>query len=74
MRLQATIALLGGAYRLSKRRVVAMLADLLGISISTWMICKAERACAEALAEPARTIFDHVKAAPAAGVDETSWK
>jgi transposase len=73
-RLQATVALLGGAYRLSKRRIVAMLADLLGLRISTGMICKAERACSEALAPTAEAIYDHVKHAPAAGVDETGWK
>ena len=72
-RLQATIALLGGAYRMSKRRIAAMLKDLLGLSISAGMICKAERACAEALATPVDAVYDHVRNAPAAGVDETGW-
>lgn len=73
-RLQATIALLGGAYRLSKRRIAAMLGDLLGLSISAGMICKAERIASEALATPVDAVYDHVRRAPAAGVDETSWK
>jgi transposase len=73
-RLQATIALLGGAYRLSKRRIAAILRDLLGLPISPGMICKAERACAEALATPVEAVCDHVKNAPAAGVDETGWR
>ncbi|WZP00336.1 transposase [Isosphaeraceae bacterium EP7] len=73
-RLQATIALLGGAYRLSKRRIVAMLKDLLGLSISPGMVCKAERACSEALATPVGAVYIHVKDSPAAGVDETGWK
>jgi transposase len=73
-RLQAAIALLGGAYRLSRRRIAAMLRDLLGLRISSGMICKAERACSEALATPVEAVYDHVKDARAAGVDETGWK
>lgn len=73
-RLQATIALLGGAYRLSKRRIRAILADLLGLSVSTGAICKAERQAAEALAAPAEEVDRHVRTAPAAGVDETGWR
>ena len=33
-RLQATVGLLGGVYRLSKRRTVSLLGDLLGLSIA----------------------------------------
>lgn len=73
-RLQATIALLGGAYRLSKRRIAAMLKDLLGLSTSSGAICKAERACSGALATPVDAVYDLIRSAPAAGVDETGWK
>lgn len=73
-RLQATVALLGGMYRLSKRRTAALLGDLLGVSISAGMVCKAQLATAEALAGPAQRIEDHIRSAPAAGVDETGWK
>jgi len=73
-RLQATVALLGGAYRLSKRRIRAILADLLGLDISTGMVCKAERHAAEALAAPVEAVYEHVRSAPAAGVDETGWR
>jgi transposase len=73
-RLQATVALLTGAYRLSKRQVRAILADLLGLSVSTGMVCKAERAAAEALAAPVEAVAEHVRAAAAAGVDETGWR
>jgi transposase len=51
-RLQATVALLTGAYRLSKRQVKAALADLLGLDVSAGMVCKVERAAAEAVAAP----------------------
>jgi transposase len=73
-RLQAAVALLTGAYRLSKRQVRSLLADLLGLSISTGMVCKTERAGAEALAAPVEAVYEHVRRAPAAGVDETGWR
>lgn len=69
-RLQATIALLSGGYRLSKRQVKAILADLLGLSVSTGMVRKAERAAAA----PVEAVYEHVRAAAAAGVGETGWR
>ncbi len=68
--LQATVALLSGAYRLSKRQVKALLDDLLGLTASTGMVCKTERA----VAEPVEAVYEHVRAAPSAGVDETGWR
>jgi transposase len=73
-RLQAVIALLGGAYRMSKRQVKALLDDLLGLAASTGMVCKTERAAAEAVAAPVDEVYEHVRSAPAAGVDETGWR
>ena len=73
-RLQATVALLGGAYRLSKRRTASLLGDLLGLSTSSGMVCKAQHAVAEAVAAPVDTIAEHVRKAPGVGVDETGWK
>lgn len=73
-RLQAAVALLGGAYRMSKRQAKALLDDLLGLAVSTGMVCKTERAAAEALAAPVDEVYEHVRSAPAAGVDETGWR
>ncbi len=73
-RLQATVALLGGAYRMSKRQVRAILSDLLGLSASTGMICKIERHAAEAVAAPVEAVGEHVRGAESAGVDETGWR
>lgn len=73
-RLQATVALLSGAYRLSKRQVRAILADLLGLDVSTGMDCRVERQAAEAVTGPVDEAYDHVRSAPAAGVDETGWR
>jgi transposase len=73
-RLLATVALLTGAYRLSKRQVRAALADLLGLSISTGMIAKAERKAAAAVAEPVDEVREAIRDAPALSVDETGWR
>jgi len=73
-RLQATVALLTGAYRLSQRQVRAVLADLLGLAVSTGAVSKTERHASEAVAAPVEGVDRHVRTAPAAGVDETGWR
>ena len=73
-RLQATVGLLTGAYRLSKRQVRAILADLLGLSVSTGMVCKTERQVSEAIAGPVEQTHQQVRSARSAGVDETGWR
>lgn len=42
-RLQAVLSLLAGAYRLGKRPIQSLAADLFGLRISTGMVCKRER-------------------------------
>jgi transposase len=73
-RLLATIALLTGGYRLSKRQVQAAMADLLGLSISVGMIAKAERKAAAATAGPVGEALASIRDAPALCVDETGWR
>lgn len=73
-RLQAMVTLLGGVYRLSKPRTAGLVSDLLGLSISSGMVCKAQRLATEALEAPVAQIQGHVRSARAAGVDETGWK
>jgi transposase len=51
-RLQAVLAMLAGAYRLSKAQIQQLAADLFTLSISTGMISKLERRSAEALEAP----------------------
>jgi transposase len=73
-RLLATIALLTGGYRLSKRQVQAALSDLLGLSISVGMIAKAERKAAAVTAEPVGEALASIRDASALCVDETGWR
>jgi transposase len=72
--LQATLATLAGAYRLSKRQIQQLAGDLFGLSISTGMIAKLERQSAQALAEPYRELAQSVQQADAVNIDETGWR
>ncbi len=73
-RLLATIALLTGRYRLSKRLARAALSDLLGLSISVGMVSKAERRAEAATAGPVAEVAQAIATSPALNVDETGWR
>lgn len=72
--LQAVLTVFAGAYRLSKRQVQQLSADLFGLSISTGMISKLERRSAEALEAPYNELAVSVHSSKAANIDETSWR
>src|SRR4051812_5005380 len=72
--LQAVLAVFAGAYRLSKRQVRQLSADLFGLSISVGMISKLERRSAAALEAPYNKLAVSVHSAAAANIDETSWR
>lgn len=72
--LQAVLAMLAGAYRLSKRQVRQMTADLFALSISTGMISKLERQSAAALEAPYNELAVAVHHAKVTNIDETSWR
>jgi transposase len=72
--LQAVLATLAGAYRLSKRQTQQLVGDLFGLSISTGMISKLERQSAAALAEPYSELAQSVPEAEVVNIDETGWR
>jgi transposase len=72
--LQAVLAVFAGAYRLSKRQIQQLSADLFGLSISTGMISKLERRSAEVLDAPYHEMAVSIHSAKAANIDETSWR
>jgi transposase len=72
--LQAVLAMLAGAYRLSKRQIQQMASDLFSLSISTGMISKLERQSAAALEAPYNELAISVHEAKVVNVDETSWR
>jgi transposase len=73
-RLHAALSVLTGAYRLSKRQVVQLCSDLLGLSISIGMVAKLERITADVLEHPVAELAEAVKTADAVNIDETGWR
>ena len=72
-RLQAVLSLLAGAYRLGKRPIQSLAADLFGLTISAGMVCKLERGTSESLEAPVEELRAYVRNQDA-GADETSWR
>jgi len=72
-RLEATLALLAGQYRLGLRPVVALAADLWGLAISTGMVSKLRQRTAEALLLPYAQVALYVQGQNV-NIDETHWR
>jgi transposase len=70
----AAIAVLMGAFRMSKRAVQALLADLFGLSISLGAIVGSQKVASKALAAPVAEAQQYVADAAAKHADETSWR
>jgi transposase len=73
-RLQATVAVLSGRYRLSRREVAGVCADVLGAPVAVGSVDNMCRAMAAALARPVAEIAAAVRRAAVAHADETSWR
>jgi transposase len=72
-RLQAAVALLTGACRLSKRTASWVCRTLLGVPLSPAEVCGVERQVTAALAPAVAQAREHVRSQPT-NVDETSWR
>jgi transposase len=72
-RLEATLALLAGQYRLGLRPVAALASDLWGLAISTGMVSKLRQRTAEALHVPWVEVALHV-CTQNVNIDETTWR
>lgn len=72
-RLAAVLSLLSGGYRIGKRGVKQLTADLFGLDISLGMISKLERQTAQALERPVAKLLEHVRSQDV-HVDETGWR
>jgi transposase len=73
-RVQATVALCTGAYRLSKRMTQQMMEEVFGIPMSVGTISPLEQATTEALAAPVEEARTYVHEQAVAHLDETSWR
>lgn len=70
----ATVAVLLGAYRLSKRLAADLLHDLLGVDISLGAVVGCQRQAERALAPCVAEAAAHVRAEPVKHGDETGWR
>jgi len=73
-RVQATVALCTGAYRLSKRTTQQVMDEVFGVPMSVGTISPLERATTEVLAAPVEEARTYVHAQEVAHLDETSWR
>lgn len=73
-RLQAAVATLSGAYRLSRRQVAALCGTLLDAPLSVGTVDRLCQATSAALAHPVAAAVATVPAAPVVHADETPWK
>lgn len=71
---RAILSVLAGACRLGKRPIRQLASDLLGLTISSGMICRPERQGAAELEAPAGGLREHIRTATSAHIDETSWR
>jgi transposase len=72
-RLTAVISILSGKYRMSKRMVRELLADLLGTELSLGSVSNLEREISTSLTKPVEDVGAHVREAAIANLDETGW-
>ena len=70
---QAWVGLLSGAYRLSKRNLVALLHDAFGVRLSLGSVSQLEQEVSAAIAEPIEAARDYVRQQPVVNLDETGW-
>lgn len=71
-RLQAVLALMSGAYRMSKRMVQTFCADVFGVPICAGQVCASEAQTAAATDAVVKELRGYVRSQPA-NVDETGW-
>jgi transposase len=72
-RLCGLVAMLSGAYALSKRQVQQLLAEVHEIPLSLGSVSNIERRVSEAVEKAVDELREHVKHQPAVNIDETGW-
>jgi transposase len=72
-RLQALVAVLSGAYRLSKRAIDELVKDAFGVPIALGSIVNVEQATSEAIAAPVEEMARVLPNEPIVHMDETGW-
>ena len=73
-RLQAMVAVLSGAYRLSKRNIAGILQDFFGVKLGLGTVSALEEATSAALEGVVEEARGYVQQQSVVNVDETGWK
>jgi transposase len=73
-RVQATVALYTGSYRLSKRTTQQMMDDVFGVPLSVGTISQLEQATTAAVGTPVEEARTYVHTQTVAHLDETRWR
>jgi transposase len=73
-RVQATVSLYSGSYRLSKRTTAQVMEDVFRVPMSVGTISQCEKATTEVLAAPVAEARAYVPEQPVAHLDETRWR
>jgi transposase len=73
-RVQATVSMCTGAYRLSKRTTQQVMDEVFGVPMSVGTISQLEQATTEALAAPVEEARTAVRQQDGAYLDETRWR
>jgi transposase len=73
-RVQATVALCTGAYRLPKRTTQQMMGEVFGVPMSVGTVSQLEQATTAVLAAPVEEARTYVHEQKVAHLDETSWR
>jgi transposase len=73
-RVQATVALYTGSYRLSKRTTQQMMDEVFGVPMSVGTLSPLEQATTAAVAVPVEEARSYVHEQAVAHLDETSWR
>jgi len=71
---QAWVGLLAGAYRISKRNVVTLLADAFGVHMCVGTVSQLEQQVSMALQAPTEEALGYVRQQPIVNMDETGWR
>lgn len=73
-RVQATVAMGTGAYRLSKRLTQGLLAEMFGLAMSLGTIANLEQTMVKTLVEPVAQARAYVQTQATLSLDETGWR
>ena len=73
-RVQATVALCTGAYRLSKRTTQQVMDEVFGVPLSVGTVSQLEQATTAAVATPVEQARTYVHEQAVAHLDETGWR